>query len=52
MMYLGRPGTGVAESSTSFSEGEKEKTGFQAAKRMFIKPTPTVTHILQQGHTS
>ena len=31
------------------SEG-KQKTGFQAARRRFSKPTPTVTHFLQQGH--
>jgi hypothetical protein len=44
-------GTGGAESSTSCSEGKQEKTGFQEARRRVSKPTPTVTHFLQQGHT-
>jgi hypothetical protein len=30
----------------------REKTGFQGAKMRVLKPTPTVTHLLQQGHTS
>jgi hypothetical protein len=25
---------------------------FQAARIRILKPTPTVTHLLQQGHTS
>jgi hypothetical protein len=43
---------GGAESSTSWSEGKQEQTFFQAARRRVSKPTPTVTHFLQQGHTS
>jgi hypothetical protein len=30
----------------------KEHTGFQEARRRVSKPTPTVTHFIQQGHTS
>jgi hypothetical protein len=30
----------------------QERIGFQAARRSVSKPTPTVTHFLQQGHTS
>jgi hypothetical protein len=30
----------------------RKKTIFQAARRRVSKPTPTVTHFLQQGHTS
>jgi hypothetical protein len=29
----------------------EEEVGFQATRRMIMKPTPTVTHFLQQGHT-
>ena len=29
----------------------KWKTDFQAAMVRVLKPTPTVTHLLQQGHT-
>jgi hypothetical protein len=31
--------------------GKQEKTGFQETRRSFSKPTHTVTHFLQQGHT-
>ena len=31
---------------------DKQKTGFQAARMKVSKPTPTVIHFLQQGHTS
>jgi hypothetical protein len=47
--HLGRHGAGGAESSTSCSEGKQEKTGFQAAKRRVLKPTPTMAHF-QQSH--
>jgi hypothetical protein len=40
------------ESSTSSSEDYLWKTDFQAARVRVLKPTPTVTHLLQQGHTS
>jgi hypothetical protein len=40
------------ESSTSwFEDQHKRFTVLQAAKRKVSKPTPTVTHFLQQGHT-
>jgi hypothetical protein len=48
--HPGRHGVG-AESSTSCSEGQEEKTGFQAARRTVVKPTPTVAQLLQQDHT-
>jgi hypothetical protein len=47
-----RHGAGIAESSTSSSKGCLEKTDFQAARMRVLKPTPTMTHLLQQGHTS
>jgi len=47
----GRHGIGGAESSISCSKGKQKKTGFQAARKRVLKPTPTVTHLLQQGHT-
>ena len=47
----GRHVAGGAESSTSSSEGHQEKTVSQAARRLVLQPTPTVTHFLQQGHT-
>ena len=50
-LHLGSHGAGGAESSTSSSEGHYETTGFQAARMRVLKPTPTVTHLLQQGHT-
>jgi hypothetical protein len=50
--HPGRHGAGGAKSSTSSCEGKQEKTGFQAAKMRVLKPTSTVTYILQQGHTS
>jgi hypothetical protein len=34
------------------SEGNHEKTGPHVARRGISKPTPTVTHFFQQGHTS
>lgn len=37
--------------STSWSQGSQEKTVSQAARRSVSKPTPTVMHFLQQGHT-
>jgi hypothetical protein len=39
--HSGRHGAGGAESSTSSSEGWMKA----------LQPTPTVTHLLQQGHT-
>ena len=33
------------------SKGRQEKTGFHVARMRVSKPTPTVTHFLQQGHT-
>jgi hypothetical protein len=33
------------------SKGKQEETGFQAARMRLLKPTPTVTYFLQQGHT-
>jgi hypothetical protein len=50
--HPGRHGAGGAESSTSSSEGCKQNTDFQAARMRVLKPIPTVTHLLQQGHTS
>jgi hypothetical protein len=40
-----------AESSTSCCEGKQEKADFQKARMKVSKPTPTVIHFLQQGHT-
>ena len=48
--HLGRHRAGRAESFTSSFEGCQQKTGFQAARMMVLKPTLTVTHLLQQGH--
>jgi hypothetical protein len=48
---LGRHGAGRAEGSTSCSEG-KQKIGSHAVRRWASLPAPTVTHFLQQGHTS
>jgi hypothetical protein len=45
-------GTGGAENSISSSESRQDKTGFQAARMRVLKPMPTVTHLLQQGHIS
>ena len=50
--HPGRQGGRGAKSSTSSSEGHLEKTGFQAARMRVLKPTPIVTHLLQQCHTS
>jgi hypothetical protein len=51
--HPGRHGAGRAESSTSSSsEGSQRLTGHpQAARKKVSKPTPTVTHFLQQDHT-
>jgi hypothetical protein len=50
--HPGRHGTGGSDNSTFSSEGCQRKTDFQAAEMRVLKPTPTVTHFLQQGHTS
>ena len=42
----------AAESSASSSKGKQEKTSFQAGRKRMLKPTHTVIHFLQQGHTS
>jgi hypothetical protein len=47
--HTGSHGIGRAESSTSCSEDRQEETGFQEARRMVLKPLPTVAHICQQG---
>jgi hypothetical protein len=49
--HPGRQGGRGAKSSTSSSEGCYQNTGFQAARMRVLKPTPIVTHLLQQGHT-
>jgi hypothetical protein len=49
--HPGRYGVGGVESSTSSYEGHSVKTGFQAGRTKVLKPTPTVIHLLQQGHT-
>ena len=46
-----RHGTGVAESSTPSSKVCYHNTCFKAARMTFLKPIPTVTHLLQQDHT-
>jgi hypothetical protein len=48
----GRCGARGAESSTFLSKVRQEKTDFQAARMRVLKPTPTVTHVFHQGHTS
>jgi hypothetical protein len=48
--HPGRHSAGGVESSISCSESKQEKTDFQAAKLRVLKPTPTVTNFLQQGH--
>jgi hypothetical protein len=40
------------QSFTSSSVSFEQNTGFQAVRVRVLKPTPTVTHLLQQGHTS
>jgi hypothetical protein len=50
--HAGRHGARGAETSISSSEGKYEMTGFQAARTSLLKPTPTITYLLQQGHTS
>jgi hypothetical protein len=47
----GRHGAAGVECFTSSSKGKQEKTSFQAARKRVLKPTPTVTHLLQ-GYTS
>ena len=47
-----RSNTGGSESSPSSSEGCQQNTRFQAARMRVLKPTPTVTCLLQEGHTS
>ena len=48
----GRHSTGGAERSTSCSKGKQENTNnFQAAQSL-SELTTTVTHFVQQGHTS
>jgi hypothetical protein len=49
--HPGRHGAGGAESSTSSSKGKQEKTSSEATRKRVSKPTPTVTHFFQQGHT-
>ena len=44
-------GAGGAERFTPCSEGNQEKTGFQAARRRASNPTPTVAHFLQPTPT-
>jgi len=46
-----RHGAGGTESSTSSSKG-KQENGFHMVRRRISLSTPTVTHFLQQGHTS
>jgi hypothetical protein len=48
----GRHNVGRAEGSIPFSKEKQEKAGFQAARMRVLKPKPTVTHFLHQGHTS
>jgi hypothetical protein len=50
--HPGRCGAGGAESTTSSSKGMQEKTSAQAARLRVLKTMPTVTHFLQQSHTS
>ena len=49
--YPDSHGSGGAESSTSCSKVNQEKTGSHVVRRRISKPTPTVTHFHQQGHT-
>lgn len=48
----GRLGVGGAESSTSWAKDRQEKSDLQAAGAKVSKPTPTVKHFFQQGHSS
>jgi hypothetical protein len=50
--HPGRYGGDRAESATSSSGSCYEKTDFQADRMTILKPIPTVTHLLQQGHNS
>jgi hypothetical protein len=47
----GRHGGGGDESLKSCSEGKQEKADFRVARMRVLMPTPTVTHLLQQGYT-
>ena len=49
--HSGRHGAGVADSSTPSSKVCYHNTFFKAARMTFLKPIPTVTHLLQQEHT-
>jgi hypothetical protein len=51
LQHPGRHGAAGAKSSAPSSKGKQEKTGFQAARKRVLKPTPTVTHLLP-GYTS
>jgi hypothetical protein len=48
--HPGRHGVGGAKNSISSSKGSKEQTISQVTRRI-SKPTSTVMHFLQQGHT-
>lgn len=48
---LGRHGAEETVGSTTSSEGCYEVTGSQAPRRRVLKTTPTVTRLLQQGHS-
>jgi hypothetical protein len=50
--HPGRHDVWGTESSTSSCEGHWEKTDFYEARIRVWKPTTTVTHLLQQGHSS
>ena len=49
--HSGRHVAGVAESSTPSSKVCYHNTFFKVARTTFLKPIPTVTHLLQQDHT-
>jgi hypothetical protein len=44
-------GIGGNESSISCSKGKQKKIGFQRARIRVSKSMPTMTYLLQQGHT-
>ena len=50
--HPGKHGVGEAESSTSLSKDQEEKTGFKAARMKVLKYPTTVAYFLQEGHTS
>ena len=52
MAVSGRHGAGGADSSISSTESCLQNTGYWAARMRILKPTPTVTPLLQQGDTS